>query len=348
MTKAISSAPPVRPEARKALAEAKELEASDREAAVAAARRAWTWAPYDESMTKDVAAVLRELDEDDLATRLTAESQMLQDTQISRLAAWQETVPVDSPIMRARTLYLDLMERAVSNWIYGDEAIRADLTLTPFDAARRAAGRDIPSTAHSMIGLRRLRHLRRVAEDVLSEGVPGDFMECGVWRGGAVILMRAVLAAFDISNRRVWAVDSFAGLPPPDSRFEKDADTVFNFHERSELAVSVDDVRSNINRYSLLDDQIVLLKGLFCDTLPALPSLKLAILRIDGDLYSSTMDVLENMYSNVSPGGVVILDDYGVVVDSHRAVLDFRARHEIKEEMFAVDGDAVFWRKSLL
>ncbi len=104
-------------------------------------------------------------------------------------------------------------------------------------------------------------------------------------------------------------------------------------------------MRGNFARYGLLDEQVVFLKGLFHDTLPALPALPLSLLRVDGDLYSSTTDVLEAMYPNLSRGGFVILDDYGPVVDSRRAVLDFRARHGVTEPMLAVDGDAVFWRK---
>lgn len=77
-------------------------------------------------------------------------------------------------------------------------------------------------------------------------------------------------------------------------------------------------------------------------TLPVLP---LALLRVDGDLYSSIMDVMRAMYLNFSPRSFVILGDYGPVMDSRRAVLDFRAQYGITEPMLAVDGDAVFWRK---
>jgi O-methyltransferase len=196
-----------------------------------------------------------------------------------------------------------------------------------------------------MIGLRRLRHLRVVAEEALARGVRGDFVETGVWRGGACILLAGVLHAHGVADRRVVVADSFAGLPPPDPRYDKDALSAFDFHLRPELAVGLDEVRGNFERYGLLDERVMFLEGFFRDTLPAYPQRDIAILRMDGDLYSSTMDALTHLYPKVVPGGWVICDDYGVVIDARRAVIDFRAARGISTPMLAVDGDAVFWRK---
>lgn len=263
-----------------------------------------------------------------------------------RLARWAE--PARSadpePTSRARQLYLDLLERTVSNWIYGDPWNRLG-ELRPFEPERRALGQDIPSLGHTMIGLARLRHLRVLTERVISEGVPGDLVEAGVWRGGACILMAGVLEAHGDTQRRVVAADSFAGLPPPDPRYPKDALTTFDFHLREELSVDAATVRDNFERYGLWSDRVTLLEGFFSDTLPGYPHGPIALLRMDGDLYSSTMDTLVHLYDRVLPGGYVISDDYGVVVDARRAVLDFRAQRGITAEMFRVDQDAVFWRK---
>src|SRR5260370_721437 len=87
----------------------------------------------------------------------------------------------------------------------------------------RAIGRDWPAEDETMIGQVRLDHLHQCVEQVLEQGVPGDLMEAGVWRGGACILMRAVLKAFDDRERIVWAADSFAGMPTPDGRYAEDA-----------------------------------------------------------------------------------------------------------------------------
>ena len=317
---------------------------TDPAAAAGAARRAWTWAPLDLSFVREVVALIGQAGEAQIGTELLAESETLIAEHISTMPVWQPPAAGETPLERSRALYLGLMERVVCNWIYADGSIRGDKEV-PFDQQRRDLGKDIPLVAHSMIGLQRLRHLRWAVETVLAEEIPGDLMECGVWRGGAVALARAVLAAHEENMRRVWAVDSFSGLPPPDPRFPQDQDTGFDFHKRPELSVGLDQVRENIARYGLLDEQVVFLKGWFHESLPRLPRLRLAVLRVDGDLYSSTTDVLEVMYPNLSPGGIVILDDYGPVVDSQRAVIDFRARHGISDVMMAVDQDAVFWRK---
>jgi hypothetical protein len=128
-------------------------------------------------------------------------------------------------------------------------------------------------------------------------------------------------------------------------RYPKDDLSGFEFHLRDELAVSLEAVRHNFERYGLLSEQVGFLKGLFRDTLPTYPYGPIAVLRMDGDLYSSTMDTLIHLYPRVVPGGWVICDDYGVIIDARRAVLDFRASQGITSPMTAVDGDAVYWRK---
>lgn len=265
---------------------------------------------------------------------------------MARLPLWREP---DRPrkagaAQTARALYLDLLERTVSNWIYGDARNQLG-HLLPFSEETRRVGRDIPAQAHTMIGLRRLRHLRVMAEDALRRGVAGDFVETGVWRGGACILLAGVLKAHQDGTRRVVVADSFEGLPPPDPRYDKDALSAFDFHLRPELAVGLDEVKSNFDRYALLDERVVFLKGYFRDTLPTYAQGPIAVLRLDGDLYSSTMDALAHLYDRVSPGGCIIIDDYGVVIDARRATLDFRLARGITVPMMAVDGDAVFWHK---
>jgi O-methyltransferase len=280
------------------------------------------------------------------ADEATAEHEAHVRFAIDRLSQWWEPAPspAEDALARATRLYLDLLERTVSNWIYGDAQNRLGKAL-PFDPERRETGRDIPMQAHTMIGLKRLRHLRAVSEGVLAEGIAGAFVEAGVWRGGACILMAGVLKAWGATNRAIVAADSFRGLPAPDERFVKDSLTLFDFHLREELSVGAAQVRENFERYGLWSDDVHLLEGYFRDTLPSWPFGQIAVLRMDGDLYSSTMDTLVHLYDHVSPGGYVISDDYGVVIDARRAVLDFRRQRGITAEMFKVDGDGVFWRK---
>ena len=87
----------------------------------------------------------------------------------------------------------------------------------PFGQRKRDLGLDWPAEAETMIGMQRLTSLQHCVETVLADDVPGDLVECGVWRGGAGILMRAVLSAYEDETRRVWLADSFEGVPLPDT-----------------------------------------------------------------------------------------------------------------------------------
>lgn len=242
-----------------------------------------------------------------------------------------------------RALYLNLMQNCLSGFIYRDSS-HFNGQKRPFSEAQRQTGRDWPSLAHSMIGLKRLQNLCELAEQTLQENVPGDFIETGVWRGGACILLRAVLKSYGVNNRRVYVADSFAGLPTPDVKYSQDAGA--NWHEFSELAVSLEEVQANFAAYGLLDEQVVFLKGWFKDTLPAAGIGRLAILRLDGDMYGSTMDALEALYNKVSLGGFIVVDDYHTVPACKQAVYDFCTARGVTPAVQEIDGNGVYWRKA--
>jgi hypothetical protein len=195
-----------------------------------------------------------------------------------------------------------------------------------------------------MIGLKRLDNLEFCIEEIIAKGVPGDLIETGAWRGGATIFMRAVLKAYGVTDRCVWVADSLAGLPPPDAgKYPHDAGD--RLHEARELAVSLEQVKANFDRYGLLDDQVRFLKGWFRDTLPTAPIERLAVLRLDGDMYQSTMDALANLYPKVSQGGYVIVDDYSAIPACRQAVHDYRSANGITEEIRDIDWTGIFWQK---
>ena len=174
-------------------------------------------------------------------------------------------------------LYLDLLMKSLTDWLYDQ-----------FDDPVRIEGRDWPERAHTMIGLKRLANVRYCVEDVLMRNVPRDFIETGVWRGGATIFMRAILKVHEVTDRLVWVADSFAGLPPPDlARYPFDRG--ITLHQFPQLAITLERVQDNFRRYGLLDEQVRFLKGWFRDTLPNAPIERLAVLRLDGDLYESTI-----------------------------------------------------------
>jgi O-methyltransferase len=242
-----------------------------------------------------------------------------------------------------RSMYLDLMQRCLTGVVYEDMPFPV-LGQDHYDPKLREYGWDWPTKAHTMIGVKRLANVRFLTEQIIKNRIVGDFMETGVWRGGACIMMRAVMAAYAVEDRRVWLADSFAGLPAPSPElYPEDADE--KFHEYKELSVSVEEVRSNFEKYNLLDDQVVFLKGWFKDTLPSAPIEKLALLRLDGDLYESTIIPLEALYDKVSSGGYIIVDDYHVVNGCKKAVHDFRASRNINLETIEIDGVGIYWQK---
>jgi hypothetical protein len=190
-----------------------------------------------------------------------------------------------------------------------------------------------------------LANLRRLVESTLSEGVPGDYIETGVWRGGACILVRAILAARGVTDRRVFVADSFEGLPRPNAK-QYPADRASKLFSFGELAISEDEVRRNFAAYGLEDEQVVFVKGWFKDSLPKLKEQRFALIRLDGDLYESTMDALDNLYDRLSAGGYVVVDDYGVMQGCRRAVHDFLAGRGLTPEIVATDASEVWWRKA--
>jgi hypothetical protein len=269
-----------------------------------------------------------------------------------------------SIVTEPELLYLDLLKRCVTRLAFEEthrpfspgsrrgRAVAGLLrdrfglelaTAVAFDPQARAEGRDWPVDAETMIGLDRLNSLQECVTKVIREGVPGDLVETGVWRGGAVILMRAVLAAYGDTARAVWVADSFAGLPRPDEeRYPLDAGDVY--WQFDALAVSVDQVKANFARYGLLDDQVRFLPGWFRDTLPQAPIERIAVLRLDGDMYESTIVALDALHPKVSPGGFVIVDDYLSHPACKQASDDYRSAHGIDAPIEVVDHTAVLWR----
>lgn len=200
-----------------------------------------------------------------------------------------------------------------------------------------------------MCGLRKLDNVRFCVESCLQDNIPGDFVECGVWRGGVCILMRGILAAHGVTDRTVWVADSFQGLPtPPAGSLDEQMHQFPQVVEAKHWAVDQAAVQANFERYGLLDGQVQFLGGWFADTLPHAPIDRIAVLRLDGDHYQSTMDILTNLYHKVVPGGYVILDDWGLdkLCGEQQAVVDYRTAQGITDEIIPVDWQAAYWRKS--
>lgn len=270
----------------------------------------------------------------------------------------------------SRELYLDMMKKCLTYSLWGESTEPVDISkIQPyykkflistfvklfekeglkivqkynFNPDVRAEGRDWPPLAHTMIGLKRLDNIQFCVEDIIQNNIPGDLIETGVWRGGATIFMRAILKSYNIDNRIVWVADSFEGLPRPNSE-KYPADAGDPHHALKFLSVSYEEVKENFAKYGLLDEQVKFLKGWFRDTLPVAPIERLALMRLDGDMYQSTIEALDSLYPKLSIGGYVIIDDYSLK-GCRQAVHDFRSDKGISDEIKEIDCIWAYWKK---
>jgi O-methyltransferase len=267
----------------------------------------------------------------------------------------------------ARELYLDLMKKCLTRLVFEEpyepiapiatqwkaglvRALQKQLAKRNMEVVAQAppprdrgVGADWPARAETMIGIARLDNVQRCVADVLERDIPGDLIVTGVWRGGTTIFMRAILAAYGDTARTVWVADSFKGLPKPSGNFNADIGDRHWTHWQ--LAVPLRDVQRNFERYDLLDEQVRFLEGWFEDTLPNAPIEKLAVIRLDGDMYESTIVALEALYGKLSSGGYLIVDDYGAVPGCRKAVDDFRRTNRIFEQLQEIDWTGVFWQR---
>ena len=212
--------------------------------------------------------------------------------------------------------------------------------ISPPQLEIRANGQDWPISAESMIGLHRMNQLHEALDTVRTEEIPGDIVETGIWRGGAVIFAASYLTLYSMADRKVIGCDSFEGLPAPDDRYPIDKKDIHSTIDV--LKVSLEQVTENLRKYQLDMTKVLLVKGWFKDTLPTLNTNEIAILRLDGDMYSSTIEALNSLYEKVAPGGFVIIDDY-CLEGAKKVVEDFFEGNYPK--MVEIDGTGAYFRK---
>lgn len=247
---------------------------------------------------------------------------------------------VEGPRMTERGIVANL-KRAVIR-ILKKRGIRI-VREVKFSQEKRDRGLDWPMFGFTMVGTKRLENLQNCVDRILSGNIPGDFVETGVWRGGSCIFVKALFNHYGV-DRLVWCCDSFEGMPEPRGKDLQTSDG--DYRGISYLAASQEQVVENFERFGLLDEKVKFIKGWFNQSLPEAPIDKIAILRLDGDHYSSTTDALKALYHKVSPGGFIIIDDYKTWEGCRLAVSDFRSEHRITNPIEDIDGSAVFWRVS--
>jgi O-methyltransferase len=188
----------------------------------------------------------------------------------------------------------------------------------------------------TMLGPRRGRMLHRLAEEVDRVGVPGALVDCGVWNGGSTILLSA-----GAPEREVWAFDSFAGLPEP-----RELDGPESERLGGELVGSEQKLREGFELFAH-PARLHVRAGWFEETLEeaAVDIGSVAVLHCDGDWFDSVLLTLEVMYPLVSPGGFVVIDDYGTFTGARRATDEYRLRADEAAPLRRIDHTGRYWRK---
>ena len=183
---------------------------------------------------------------------------------------------------------------------------------------------------YSMTNFERMWSLIQSFHHVRQESLVGDFVECGVWKGGNIILLKKLIEKFNM-KKNIYGFDTFEGMVEPsfyDVNYNnKSAKKMFDEHKKNEIGFamcSLDDVKRNIKKNTKTDN-IFLFKGKVEDTLKnkrKLPK-KISILRLDTDFYESTKIELEILFPRLVKGGVLIVDDYGFWKGAKKAVDEY-------------------------
>ena len=217
----------------------------------------------------------------------------------------------------------------------------------PVEASAEDAARIATLKPYTMTSSERLWSLLNAVRYVVDERIPGDFVECGVWRGGSVMAMAQELAKLRELDRRIWLYDTFSGMTPPTSR-DVEASSGTSAAEMLNSTAAVDgnnvwciagraDVESNVRSTGYPFEQFRFVEGDVCLTLQRDVPESIAILRLDTDWYESTKASLETLYPRLAKGGVCILDDYGHWQGARAAVDEYFQARGHRPYMHTID-----------
>jgi len=199
---------------------------------------------------------------------------------------------------------------------------------------------------YTMTSLERIAALCDAVEYVVRYGVPGDFVECGVWRGGSSMAAALTLLRMGITDARLYLFDTFAGMSEPtayDTEIAtgKSAAALLARSDPKEgLAwayAAIDDVRENMAATGYPPENMHLIAGKVEDTLPQRAPERICLLRLDTDWYESTRHELTHLFPRLAVGGVLIVDDYGHWAGARRAVDEYFAAHNIRMLLNRID-----------
>jgi hypothetical protein len=197
----------------------------------------------------------------------------------------------------------------------------------------------------TLTSLERLYALYQAVRFVVSSGIPGDFVECGVWKGGSVMMMARTLMGLGISDRTIHLFDTFEGMTPP-TELDVDLNGIRaqDLLDQSDRINSVhwayspiEEVRANLARTGYPMERFVFAPGDVSKTLPARAPARIALLRLDTDWYESTRHELEHLFPRLQARGVLIIDDYGHFMGARKAVDEYLSRQTERYLLHRID-----------
>ena len=292
-----------------------------------------------------------DMDKSKLGTSLFAPTEQFINTFSTRIEWLDQTIKSQQPVTeRANEFYLEMIKSMVSATVFNQAEKSVipgnnNIGTRPLNLESRRGGNDWAYFGDTMTGWKRLDNVWKLLKQVVEDDIPGDYIETGVWRGGSSVFARAVMNVYGQSNRRSYVCDSFAGLPPGDralDRADKNWDKMHWY-----LAIPEAIVAENFLKYGLLDHNVIFAKGFFNETMPEISkrAKQFSVMRLDGDMYESTVDVLYNLYNKLHIGGYVIMDDW-FGFPSKTACEDFFRVHGIAPEIVPIDKLSAYWKKT--
>jgi O-methyltransferase len=197
---------------------------------------------------------------------------------------------------------------------------------------------------YTMTNIERVRAMIEAVEYLVTNKIPGDFVECGVWRGGSVMAALETLLHLGCADRRVWLFDTFSGMTDPEAEdtsiFGEVASEIQDCHKQNGekwCFASLSDVQTNLRSIKYPEELITFVAGRVEETLTRDIPDEIALLRLDTDWYASTKLELEVLYPKLVRKGIVIIDDYGHWRGAKRAVDEFFDSKEYRPLLNRVD-----------
>ncbi len=224
---------------------------------------------------------------------------------------------------------------------YDLKTVMADLEPEFFPFYERCA-------EYTMTSWQRLYSLHAAVRYTVRSNTPGDFVECGVWRGGSMMMIALTLLALGRTDKRLFLFDTFEGLPKPDKKKDIDvwgnnAAEAWEPHRRTDKSsdwayASLEEVRANMEKTGYPMENVFFVKGMVENTLVANAPQTISLLRLDTDWYSSTKHEMETLYPRLSSNGILIIDDYGHFKGARQAVDEyFKARSTTAPMLTRID-----------